>query len=99
MSGTCTWLGIYPEQIEDAGETLDACCKEYGIDADEVWDWVLQEFRERYGLPFHDHISNAIVGIIFDCAKEALCRKGVDDVDYYVNGTLDTNFYIGGELI
>ena len=95
---TCKYLGIWPEQIEDAGDVLDSACKQRGIDADEVWEWVEQEFNERFGISDYNHISNVIVGIIFDCLKEALNNKGFV-CDYYINGTLDTSFYIDGEEV
>lgn len=98
MAGTCTYLGIYPKQIEDAGDVLDWACREYGIDADEVWEWVNNEFYEMFNVPYYTHISNGIVGIIFSCLMEALKRKGIES-DCYINGTLDTHFYIDGEEI
>ena len=99
MAGTCSYLGIYPKQIEDAGDTLDDVCREFGIDADDVWEWVNSEFYELFNIPDFTHFSNGVVGIIFSCLMEALVRKGVDRerLDCYINGVLDTSFYIDGE--
>lgn len=101
MSGTCTFLGIYAEQIEDAGETLDALCKEHGIDADEVWQIIDQDFKEFLNIPDYTNFSDLVTSIIFGNLKDALEKRGFarERIDYYVNGTLDTNFYIDGEVI
>lgn len=98
---TCTYLEIFPRQIEDASDVVGLACTQHGIDEDEVWSWIDDEFRERFSIPENSHFGNVVTGIIFDCLKEALVRSGIDreHIDYYINGGLDTNFYIDGEEV
>ena len=94
------FLGIYPEQIQDADDTVEEVCKMYGIDADsQVWDFVEEDFKECI---FDGDLSNMIVYYIFRNLKAALVESGKLDeeqIDWYINGTLDTNFYIDGEQV
>ena len=98
---TCTYLGIEVRQIEHAGDVLDLACERHGLDADEVWEWVDNDFHERFDVPDWSHFGNVVTRIIFDCLMEALERNGIerDRIDYYINGGLDTSFYIDGEEI
>lgn len=93
----CNYLGIYPQQIEDAADTFELVCEMYGLDVDKEWAIVDQKFQERYG----DEFGDSVVSLMFWNLKSALVEKGVDEsrVDFYVNGTLDTSFYIDGEEI
>ena len=91
------YLGIYEEQLNDAETVVELACEMHGIDSDDVWLSVLSECQTLFG----DRISNTITEIIFEKLADALVRKGVDEggIDWYVNGTLDTSFYINGEEI
>lgn len=97
---TCTFLGIWPEQIEDAGETADQVCGKYNIDADRFWDTVAYHYEHMLldGHVPYDDLSNYICDIIFSELRYELEDLGVE-CDYYVNGTLDTSFYIDGEQV
>ena len=94
--GACNYLGIYPDMIEDAADTFDLVCEQFGIDADKAWERVDWQFQE-----FYSNLGNAAVEIMFYELMQSLIESGVDKdrIDYYVNGTLDTTFYIDGEAI
>jgi len=89
---TCTYLGIYPDNIEKAGEVLEAVCEDFGIDSDELWRQIDYEFSERYGTNF----GNVVNDLIFDHLKGAVEDRGGEDVDYEVNG-MCVDFYVNGE--
>lgn len=93
------FLGIYPETIDEADETCERVCAEYGIDSDDkVWDYVEQDFRE---IIFDGNLTNFIIDLIFRHTRNALveARKVEDDaIDWYVNGD-DSHFYIDGEQV
>ena len=95
------FLGIYPEQIQDADETVEYVCKEHGIDSDsQVWEFVERDFKEN--IFDGDDLSDVIVCYIFRNLKAALVESGKfteEQIDWYINGTLDTNFYIDGEQV
>lgn len=43
-------------------------------------------------------LSNRIVGIIFRIVADLIHKKTPEEeVSYYINGNLDTHFYINGE--
>jgi hypothetical protein len=88
-------VGIYPEQIEDVIDTCENLCKEHGIDSNELWTCIWQDMDEYW----HTEdmcLSDQIVGVVFENLQKSLKAKGIRS-DYYVNGTLDTSFYIDGE--
>ena len=97
----CRYLGIYERQIEDAADTFDIVCKEFGIDAGKEWSKVDEQFKERFDIGGWSHFSNAVVEVMFWNLEQALIEKGIDRarIDYYINGELDTGFYIDGEEI
>lgn len=99
MSGL-NLVGIYPMQLERAIETLGEVCAEHEIDDDELWRQIWQEMDERYGTK-RSHLSNRIVGILFDNLAAALEESGMERnrIDFYINGGLDTHFYIDGEEV
>lgn len=98
---TCTYLGIYVRQIEDAGDTVGDVCEKHGIDEDDVWEFVNNDFYERFSIPDNSHFGNAVTYIIFDCLKDALVQSGIerDRINFYINGSLDTHFYIDNEEV
>lgn len=89
---TCTYLGIYPDNIEKASDVLEAVCEDFGIDSDELWTQIDNEFSERYGTNF----GNVVNDLIFDHLKGAVEDRGGKDVDYEVNG-MCVDFYANGE--
>ena len=89
---TCTYLGIYPDNIEKGSEVLEAVCKDFGIDSDELWMRIDNDFEEMFGYNF----GNAVNELMFDHLKSAVEDRGGEDVDYEVNGNC-LGFFVNGE--
>lgn len=89
---TCTYLGIYPDNIEKASDVLEAVCKDFGIDSDKLWMQIDNDFEERFGPNF----GNLVNCIIFDHLAFAVEDKGCTDIGYEVNGAC-VDFYVNGE--
>ena len=90
-------LGIYPMQLENASDVIAEACAEQGVNDDELWRSIWQEMDELYGTE-HDSLSNRLVGIMFRHLSDALRERGVQST-YYINGGLDTHFYIDGKEV
>ena len=87
-------LDIYPQMIADAYELCEEILKDYGYTEQDFFSYVQQDMDE---FELKD-LSNRLVGMMFNITKDLIRQKKPDeDVDYYVNGTLDTHFYINGE--
>ena len=87
-------LDIYPEMITDAYDLCEDILKDYGVTEQEFFEFVQQDLDE---FDLKD-LSNRLVRIMFNITRDLIKEKKPDeDVDYYVNGTLDTHFYINGE--
>lgn len=87
-------IDIYPEMIADAYELCEKILKDYGYTDQDFFSYVQQDLDELE----LKNLSNRLVDIMFNITKDLIKQKKPDeDVDYYVNGTLDTNFYINGE--
>ena len=97
---TCTYLGIYPDNIEEASEIFELVCKKFGIDSDEEWSIILQDFEEQFDIDYYGNFGNRVIGMIFRNLNSALVEKGVNDdrIDWYINGW-DTSFIIDGEEV
>lgn len=93
---TCTYLGIYPNNIESASETLEAVCEAQGLDSDVIWSKIYRRFTNAYSSNF----GNKVMTLMFECLQAELEKQGMepDRIDWYVNG-LDTDFYIDGETV
>lgn len=90
---TCTWLGIYPANIERGGDTFDSVCEAFGLDADTLWDDVRNTFETLYGSNF----GNTVNTLMFEVLANALERKGIEgEIDWEVNG-MCVDFYVDGE--
>lgn len=94
-------LGIYPMQLEDAIDTVKDVCSTHGIDEDELWQFIWQEMDELWNTEHGNHLSNQLVGVLFRNLTTSLAEGGIERerVDYYINGGLDTHFYIDGEEV
>lgn len=87
-------LDIYPQMIADAYELCEEILKDYGYTEQDFFSYVQQDMDE-FELK---NLSNRLVRMMFDITTDLILQKKPDeDVDYYVNGTLDTHFYINGE--
>ena len=87
-------MDIYPEMLQDAYELSEQILEDYGYTENDFFQYFNQDLKE-YEL---DNLSNRIVGIMFQIVADLIHeKKPNDDVDYYVNGSLDTHFYINGE--
>ena len=95
-----SFLGIYPIQLERAMGTLDDVCREHGIDDNELWRQIWRDMDERFGTE-RSSLSNKICGILFDNLAAALEEGGMERkrISFYINGGLDTHFYIDGEEV
>lgn len=89
-------IDIFPEMIADAYSLCEEILKDYGYTENDFFQYVQQDLDE-FGLK---DLSNHLVWIMFGITRDLIKQKRPDeDVDYYVNGTLDTHFYINGEQV
>lgn len=87
-------IDIYPEMITDAYSLCEEILKDYGYTEQDFFSYVQQDLDE-FELT---NLSNRLVDMMFNITRDLIEQKKPDeDVDYYVNGTLDTHFYINGE--
>ena len=88
-------MDIYPKMLEDAYSLCEAILTEnYGYTEKEFFQMFDQDLEE-HGL---DNLSNKIVGLMFLLTADLIRQKDPKaDVDYYVNGCDNTEFYINGE--
>lgn len=93
-------VGIYPMQIACAIDTLATVCEEHELNDDELWRQIWQEMDDRWGTEYSS-LSNRIVGVLFDNLAAALEESGMEHerINFYINGGLDTHFYIDGEEV
>lgn len=88
-------MDIYPVMLEDAYGLCEAILNEdYG--------YSLQNFFRAFDDALRENdlgnLSNRITTIMFELTKDMIKAKDPNaEVSYYVNGTLDTHFYINGE--
>lgn len=88
-------MDIYPKMLEDAYSLCEAILT-------EDYEYTEQEFFQMFDQDLKEHdldnLSNRIVGLMFSLTADLIRQKDPKaDVDYYVNGSLDTHFYINGE--
>lgn len=87
-------MDIYPEMLTDAYELCEEILKDYGYTENDFFKLFDQDLKE-FNL---DNLSNRLVQIMFSITKDLILQKNPKaDVDYYINGSLDTHFYIDGE--
>lgn len=87
-------MDIYPEMLQDAYGLCEAILKDYDYTENDFFTYFRQNVEE-WELT---DLSNRLVGIMFSITKDLIKQKFPnEEVDYYVNGTLDTHFYINGE--
>lgn len=87
-------MDIYPEMLQSAYGLCEAILEEYGYTENDFFQYFNQDLEEH---ELND-ISNRLVRIMFLITKDLILQKDPKaDVDYYVNGTDDTHFYINGE--
>lgn len=87
-------MDIYPEMLTDAYELCENVLKDYGYSEQQFFKRFDEELKE-FEL---NNISNRLVHIIFDVTEDMILEKDKNaNVDYYINGSLDTHFYINGE--
>ena len=93
-----SFLGIYPMQLEHAMDTIDDICREHGIDDNELWRQIWRNMDEQYGTE-RSSLSNQICRTLFDNLAAALEESGMERnrISFYINGGLDTHFYIDDE--
>lgn len=87
-------MDIYPEMLTDAYELCEEILKDHGYTENDFFKLFDQDLKE-FGL---ENLSNRLVQIMFSITKDLILQKNPNaDVDYYINGSLDTHFYIDGE--
>lgn len=89
---TCTYLGIYPDNIEKASDVLEAVCKDFNINSDKLWMEIDFDFSERYGSNFGNEVNTLIFEHLWDAVED----RGGTDIGYEVNGAC-VDFYVNGE--
>ncbi len=97
---TCTFLGIFPDYIEDAGDSVDNLMDKFGFTLRQkgaVWRVIEKKFCDVQNC---FNLTNKIIYCIFEGGIEAMCFVKQDlneeDFDYYVNG-MDSHLYYQGE--
>lgn len=100
MAWTCIYLNIYPQYIEDAGNSIENLMSSLGFtidQIDEVWKIIKSDVEEYTR---GKQITNSVIYSIFNgCIKGIISIRpdlNEDDFDFYVNG-LDSNIYYKGE--
>ena len=89
-------MDIYPEMLQNAYELCEEILQDYGYSEQEFFEFFMQDLDE---FELKD-LSNRLVGIMFRITSDLIKEKDPKvDVDYWVNGSLDTHFYINGEQI
>ena len=88
-------MDIYPEMLQDAYGLCEAILTEdYGYTENDFF----KAFYEELKASELDNLSNRLTYIIFRIAEDLIKRKDPKAlVDYNINGTDDTQFYINGE--
>ena len=87
-------MDIYPEMLQDAYGLCEAILADYGYSEQEFFTYFNQDMKEKE----LDNLSNRIVDIMFLITFDLIKEKDPNaEVDYYINGSLDTHFYINGE--
>lgn len=88
-------MDIYPEMLQSAYSLCEAILTEnYGYTEQEFFQMFNQDLEEHE----LDNLSNRIVGLMFLLTADLIRQKDPKaDVDYYINGCDNTDFYINGE--
>ena len=89
-------MDIYPDMLKDEYGLCETILTEnYGYSQQDFF----RNFDSRLKEMGLDNLSNKLVYAMFEITKEMILDKNPKaDVDYYINGSLDTHFYINGEL-
>lgn len=90
-------VGIYADGINDAIDTALLIADKYNLSA-----MVIHKHAEAWLCECGDFadITNSIISAYFSVTAELLSEKHPKlDIDYYVNGSLDSHFYIDGEEV
>lgn len=89
-------MDIYPEMLQSAYGLCEAILTEdYGYTTKDFFDYFQQDLDE-FELK---NLSDRLVSIMFNITKDLILQKNPKaEVDYYINGTDDTHFYINGEV-
>lgn len=87
-------MDIYPDMLQDAYGLCESILSDYGYTENDFFQYFQQDLEEK---ELND-ISNRLVQIMFLITSDLIRQKDPKaDVDYYINGSLDTHFYINGE--
>lgn len=88
-------MDIYPKMLEDAYSLCETILTEdYGYTEQEFFQMFNQDLEEHE----LDNLSNRIVWLMFLLTADLIKQKDPKaNVNFYVNGRLDTHFYINGE--
>ena len=88
-------MDIYEDMLKDNYELCEKILTEdYGYTEQQFF----REFNHILAERGFEDLSNRLVQVMFNVTEELIKDKNPKaDVDYYINGTLDTHFYIDGE--
>ncbi len=87
-------MDIYPKMLKECYGLCEAILKDY--------DYTEQDFFKNFNHNLSknelQNLSNRLVDVMFDTTENMIKQKDEKaDVEYYVNGSMDTHFYINGE--
>lgn len=88
-------MDIYENMLKDNYELCEKILTEdYGYTENQFFRAFNQKLESRE----LQNLSNRLVQVMFDVTEELIKSKDDKaDVDYYINGSLDTHLYINGE--
>lgn len=87
-------MDIYPDMLQSSYGLCEEILKEYGYSENDFFQYFNQDLDEHE----LSNLSNRLVDIMFSITADLIRQKNPKaDVDYYINGSLDTHFYINGE--
>jgi len=87
-------MNIYPEMLQENYGLCEEILKDYGYTEQDFFARFNQQLSENE----LQNLSNRLVDIMFDITEEMIKQKDTKaDIEYYVNGSMDTHFYINGK--
>lgn len=94
MSASLQLMDIYPDMLIKSYELCEEILKDYG--------YTEQDFFKRFDQSLRESelylLSNRLVRAMFQVTDDMICEKEPNtEISYYINGSLDTHFYINGE--
>ena len=87
-------MDIYPKMLKESYGLCEAILKDYGYTEQDFF----KNFEQSLSEDNLQNLSNRIVDVMFGVAEGMIKQKDENaDIEYYINGSMDTHFYINGE--